>query len=256
MQNYYENDELQFRVNVCPLGTSPYIQQAIWDGQHICVTDNPEDYYDDNFYPHRSSLKLSHEEAGNAIIKHQLNVEHYSVLNFAFVKFNVYGFPHSVLQQVTRHRDSAFLVSSMRYTGEKFIEVSRRQLDVRKAFYVRPPGKYRDRTGRQIEWTKDDVVKEYAKCERACDEYAHLVVDRNSPYEHAREFLPFNYRQPFTIAGTVEALFHWLDQRSKKDSEREIQILARMCLDEFITVAPELGNWYQENRWSKARLAP
>jgi thymidylate synthase (FAD) len=256
MEKYYERDKLEFLVNICPLGSSPHIQEAIWDGQHVCVTDKPEQYYANDFNPWDAARIVDEERAGNAVIKHQLNVEHYSVLNMAFVKFNVYGFPHSTMQQIRTHRDSAFLVSSMRYTGEKFLKVASMELDVREAFYVRPPGNYRDRTGRTIKWTDEHYEIELDRCLKSCRHYSQLVVDENAPYEHAREYLMFNYRQPFVIAGTVEALFHWLDQRSKKDSEREIQILAQMCINEFCKVAPELGNWYLENRWSKARLAP
>lgn len=256
MQNYYENNQLQFKVSICPYATSPYIQKAIWDGQHICVSDNPLEYHNHNFELNESTKKISEYDAGQSIIKHQLNVEHYSVLNMAFVKFNCYGFPHSVVQQIALHRDSAFLVSSMRYTGEKFIKVSQGLIPVEQTFYVRPQGTYRDHTRKSIDWKTSDIQRVLSRCQAACDEYAHLVLDRSAPYEHACEILPFNYRQPFTIACTVESLFHWLDQRSKKDNEREIQILAQMCIDEFKIVAPQLADWYMEKRWSKARLVP
>lgn len=252
MTDYCENNQLEFRVKICLYSTSPRIQQGIWTGQHMCVTDDPAWYFDeelDESYPEE-------EKCGDAIIKHQLRVEHFGVLNQAFVKFNCYGFPHSTIAQITRHHDSHPLVTSMRYTGQKFLDVSARKLHSDRAFYVRPPGTYYDRFGNNIEWTEIDKIRELEYASAACDRYHHYVTARNMPWEMAREFLPYCYRQPFCIASTIEGFFHWIDQRSLKNAEREIQILAKLCMDEFATVAPELHEWYMNNRWSKARLAP
>jgi thymidylate synthase (FAD) len=249
---HLENDDIQFKIVTDVAGTSPDIQKAIWNGQHICVTDLLLYYVSGSDVGNAS---ISSKKAGESVIKNQLKVEHFSVLKMAFVKFNCYGFPHSTIAQVTRHADSNFLVTSMRWTGEKFIQIAKNELDVKAGFYVRPPGKYKDRNGNYIEWTAEDVTDQYAWCYEACQRYAKLV-ERGAPYEHARELLPYCYRQPFTISGTVEALFHLLDQRTKADSEREIQILSKLLFDNFSKLAPELAEWYRDNRYGKARLAP
>jgi thymidylate synthase (FAD) len=183
-------------------------------------------------------------------------VEHFSVLRQAFIKFKCYGFPHSTMSQIARHHETAPLVTSMRYTGKKFIKVSQGLIPCDRAFYVRSPGTYSDRTGCLVDWTEQDRIIELTYAETACDRYTHYVENRGMPMEMAREFLPFCYRQPFVIAGTIGAFFHWVDQRSQKNSEREIQILAQLAMDEFAKVAPEFHAWYMDKRWSKARLAP
>jgi thymidylate synthase (FAD) len=252
--DYFEDNDLQFKVFVDIDGTSPQIQSAIWKGQHTCVCDKPDSYFSDEFDPNTAGL--SNESCGDAIVKHQLNVEHFSVLNAAFISFKCYGFPHSVMQQATRHRDSAFLVTSMRYTGKKFVDVANGDLEVAKAFYVRPEGIYSDRAGKKCNWTQAMQRRRYAQCRDACLQYKHDIEILNMPFEMAREFLPFCYRQPFDIFTTVEGLWHLLDQRTKTDSEREIQILASLLFSEFEKVAPELAAWYKAKRYGKARLAP
>lgn len=261
MAAYFEEGKLEFRVEICPYSTSPNIQKGIWAGQHICVSDEPMEYFGESVLMNPKGKKLNEsllpdEKCGEAVIKHQLQVAHFGVLNQAFVKFNCYGFPHSTIAQITRHHDSHPLVASMRYTGQKFINVSRGELESDRAFYVRPPGTYYDRSGNKIEWTADDKFRELEYAAAACDRYAEYVTNRNMPFEMAREFLPYCYRQPFCLASTVEGFFHWIDQRSLKNAEREIQILAKICMEEFAPLAPQLHDWYMENRWSKAKLAP
>lgn len=255
--HFYEKvndvDKIQFSVFTDEHGTSQNIQKAIWLGQHTCVTDRPE------FYMHGQSTahtNLSTSECGEAVIKNQLNFEHFSVLNAAFISFHCYGFPHSVVQQVTRHRDSSFLVTSMRYTGEKFIQVAKNMIPVEDAFYIRGQNVYADRNGNKCLWTDKHRNDEITKCLKACYSYKENIENKNMPYEMAREFLPFCYRQPFSMFCTIEGLFHMLDQRTKADSEREIRILADLLFQEFQKKAPELGAWYQNKRYGKARLAP
>lgn len=254
MSVHCENGRTQFKVFVDKDGTSPRIQSAVWRGQHTCVSDKPEDYFQESFDP--GFLCGDREQAhGSGVIKNQLKVEHFGVLNAAFVSFKCYGFPHSVMQQATRHRDSSFLVTSFRYTGEKFIKLACGEYDVEDVFYVRPAGIYCDRAGKKAEWQESDRVRELEKCKCAAKEYKDLTA-RGFSFEHCREFLPVCHRQPFDIFGTVEAFWHLLDQRTKQDAEREIQILARLMFEEFKLIAPDFAKWYEKNRYGKARLAP
>jgi thymidylate synthase ThyX len=58
------------------------------------------------------------------------------------------------------------------------------------------------------------------------------------------------------MAGTIEAVFHWLDQRTLADSQVEAQTLAWMALDELEKWEPTLFGWYRQNRAGKNLLAP
>jgi thymidylate synthase (FAD) len=236
-----------FHVEICPFGTSQDIEKAIWQGQHICVSENARD-------------SQPPDNAGEAIIKHQLKVEHWSVLNFASVTMRCFGFPHSVVAQITRHRDSAFLCQSNRYTGDRFIKI-RTINDVEKVFYLRPEGVYHDRKSGKIEYTqalrKDDLKEAYRNIfNYGVNADCSLSEVDIYPYEIARGLLPYDFRQDFTIHGTLKAYWHWLDQRTKKDSQLEIQTLAYMVHQELKKVCPTLQQWYEDNRYGKARLAP
>lgn len=235
-----------FKVELDKNASSPNPQVSIWQGGHMCVAED----YEDGLL-HESSL------CGRGIIKHQLAGDrgHYSCLKFGFVKFNCLGFPHSVVAQITRHQDSGFLVQSLRYTGERFVDVAEGKRSVESVFYLRPTGKYRDREGRTFEYTEELRQQDFELIKAACDRYAERVAD-GCPYEMARGIIPYDFRQDFAMAGTLEACWHWLDQRSAKCAQLEIQKLAELVMLELDAFTPELSQWYRENRYGRARLAP
>lgn len=237
-----------FRVVLDKDGSSPNPQVAIWRGQHQCVI---EGFSMDDPAP-------SPQRCGEIIIKHQLQGDrgHYSVLDQAFIKLDCQGFPHSVLAQITRHRDSAFLVQSSRYTGQRFIDVAEGRMKVEEAFYFRPLGHYTDREGKRYEYKEWMLSNDHLNCIQACKVYKMLVQSEGFSEEHARDVIPYNFRQNFTIACTLKNFFHVLDQRSAKCSQLEIQAWARMACDTARPWAPEVIEWYEKHRYSRARLAP
>ena len=81
-----------FKVVLDHCASSPQPAKAIWKAQHCTVTD---DFAPDKAPPLNCS---------NAIIHHQLNVKHYSVLDFAFVKLDFKGFPHDCAMQMRVHQ--------------------------------------------------------------------------------------------------------------------------------------------------------
>ena len=106
-------------------GCSPNPCLSIWDAQHTCVKEEiglPIEIHDEH-------------KAAEAIIKHQLKVEHWSVLKFAFVKFKIIGFPHDTVMQMRTHSDSFHLIQSGRYTGDRFIKVADGLVNVEEVFY-------------------------------------------------------------------------------------------------------------------------
>ena len=244
-QDILDNDP-RLKVEINWDSTSRCIERGVWYGQHECVSESAG--LDDP----------SPVNPGQAIIKHQLTPEHsahYSVLNFGFIAMHCYGFPHSTMTQITRHRDSAFLVQSGRYTGQRFVDVADGTKEVHQAFYFRPTGVYQDRQGKRYEYHSAEFMSDLMWCESACYRYQEKISQGFSE-EHARAMLPYEFRQNFAIAGTVESVFHWLDQRSKKDSQLEIQAIAILGLRCLKKATPNLGQWYEDNRYGKARLAP
>lgn len=246
----------KFKVELDLAASSPNPQIAIWNGGHICVSEN---YQHDQLTERMADDSV---KCGESIIKYQLAGDrgHYSCLNMAFVKLNCFGFPHSTVMQMVRHRDSAYndvasLVQSGRYTGARFIAVEGNYIDIEDVFYLRPPGVYRDRDGQEIVYTDEMRFADQLLIRQCCERYAYRVF-QGMPYEMAREIIPYCFRQDFTISGTLEAVWHILDQRTKMDAELEVRVLADKIIETLMSYAPELMQWYVSNRYKKAKLAP
>lgn len=237
----------RFQVVISKNASSPQPQIAIWEGQHRCVA---EKFLPDDPTP-------SPERCAEIIIKHQLTGDrgHYSVLRSAFVKFHCLGFPHSVVSQITRHQDSAFLVQSMRYTGKRIVDCAEHNTPIEDVFYFRSVGNYCDRQGNKYEYTNADLLEDREASYRSAVLYSEKIEDGHSE-EHARDFLTYNFRQDFDLSGDLQAIWHLLDQRTKADSQAEVRTLAWMILDCLKEFTPELTQWYLDNRAGRARLAP
>jgi thymidylate synthase (FAD) len=74
--------------------------------------------------------------------------------------------------------------------------------------------------------------------------------------EHARGSLFFDFRQHFVVSFNARSLMHFLDLRSKKDAQMEIQAMCDLMWPHFQNWMPEVVGWYETNRLGKARLAP
>ncbi len=245
-----------FRVDIDLDGSSPAPERSIWRAQHCCVS---EDYAFDAVVP---------PNPADAIIRHQLKVRHWSVLEFGSVVLHFDGFPHDTVMQLVRHQDSKPLVQSMRYTGRRMLELAQKDSPyntietynrdtfaaIDRLFYFQPPGIYSSRTG-MYEVTDCQKRSYLFRCWQSCNHYADAIAN-GLPEEAARRELKSGYRQGFTMAGSIRAVFHWLDQRTLSDTQLEAQTLAWMALDALKVWSPELFEWYVENRAGKNQLAP
>jgi flavin-dependent thymidylate synthase len=237
-------NDRHFRVNIDLDGSSPAPERSIWRGQHVCVSEN---YAFDAIVP---------AEPAEAIIKHQLKVRHWSVLEFGYVVLHFDGFPHDTVMQLVRHQGSRPLVQSMRYTGQRMVDAAKwyKPEIIESLFYCQPAGEYTTRTGSYV---ISDHYREsfYRRCHQSCVDYA-LAIDEKIPEEAARRELKSGYRQSFTMAGSIRAVFHWLDQRTLSDTQLEAQTLAWMALDALKEWSPVLFEWYEKNRAGRNMLAP
>ncbi len=250
------------------LAATPNPQQVIYAALHQDYSEHfvysefawneSQVFYSDKSYGNDRlpSESASGRAAINALLKGGRG--HFGCLEHPQITFAVGYFPHSVIQQARTHRIGvSFDCQSMRYTGKRLVEwvQSGSSEQIEELIYFRPVGTYTNRQGKKYEytekWRQEDL--EYAKA--ALYKYA---ADYNSGMseEHARGTLPFDYRQHFVVSFNVRSLMHFLDLRAKADAQLEIQWLCDLMLPEFKNWCPQIANWYEENRWKKARLAP
>lgn len=241
MQQLIKDPHFKVLLDETASSTCPSI--ATWNFQHVTVT---EDFIDNWHIP---------ADPAGAVIRHQLGVKHFSVLEAAYAVLYFEGFPHSTVMQWVRHQGMKPLVQSGRYTGQRFCKVARNELQVEEVFYFRPLGIYNDRQGSRYQYLSEDLEQDKSDCYAACVKYEERIANSYSE-EHARDVIPQNFRQNFTMAGTIRGWMHVLDQRTLADSQLEAQTAAWMALNVLKGWEPTLFDWYLEKRAGKNLLAP
>lgn len=227
------------------LGGTPEPQKAIYEGMH-------NDYAED-FDPPTS---LSESRCGEIVVKRLLagNRGHWGPLEHAHLVLKL-KLDHNTVMQLRTHRIASFDVQSMRYTGDRILQVARRERSVREVFWIRPEGEYRDREGTSYQWTADDIEQWEAVCLSASLDYAALR-DRGISEEHARGVLPTCYFQNVVISMNLRSWLHILEVRDKLDAQWEIQLASALIAGKVAEWAPEVYAWWVGHRRGKAILAP
>lgn len=173
------------------------------------------------------------------------------------ITFNVGFFPHSVMQQARTHRiGCSFDVQSMRYTGQRVCAAARGEMSLEDVFYLRPAGSYSDRQGKRYVYTDAQRWADKGLLQVITESYASRVEEHGFAEEHARGLLAFDVRQHFVVSFSLRALLHFLDLRAKLDAQQEIRWLCDLMLPHLQSWAPEVADWYINNRLHKAKLAP
>lgn len=239
--------DTRFRVEVISQTEKP--QQVVYAGMR-------QDYSEDFIY---NSLEKFPDESkcGELVVKHLLQGGrgHYGPIEAPQIVLNFGYFPHSVLQQVRTHRNVSFDVQSGRYTGERILDVADCVRDVEDVFYLRPVGIYADRQGGKYTYSLEQREEDLHWCFRACERYAKRIKEGVAE-EHARGLIPFDVRQHWVMSGNARAIMHLLDIRGKFDVQPETRVMTEMMFEKFKLWMPEVGSWYEKNRWRKGTLAP
>jgi len=238
--------DTRFRVTVLNATAKP--QTLIWQALH---QDYSEGFVTEEEPP-------TEAKAGDIAVKRLLHGDkgHYGCLEHASITFNIGWFPHSVMQQARTHRiATSFDVQSFRYTSQRIIDVTTGERHPEDVFYLRPEGDYTDRQGKKYSYTQEFRKIDLARAFDAAGHYSHQLRQGLSE-EHARGLLPFDTRQHFVVTFSLRSLLHFVDVRSKRDAQLEIQQLCNLLWPHMERWSPEIASWYGTTRLHKARLAP
>ncbi len=226
-----------FLINTRLLAATVNPQTLIWLSMHQCYSSKPTE----------APASATETSLGEKVVEHLLagNRGHYSPLEQAYLSLNLTYLPHSLLQQLTRHRHLSFSVQSFRYTSKQFVDYAEANAavsysDLCKLLYLGRSPRTSD-----IERAHDSVHN-----------YRHLVVERQMLPEEARGHLPFDLRQHAVVGGNLRAWWHLLDLRLKPDTQPEFQQLALQVQEVLRLWVPQLQAWYDSKRATRAVLSP
>jgi len=227
------NDSL-LSVDVLSCTTNP--QTLVWQAAHQCIASEPVSV----------CCSLGETKAGLSVVEHLLagNRGHYSPLEQPSLSVRVSYAPHSLMQQFRTHRHLSFSVQSFRYTSSQFISYATEEAEVntdrlQKLFYFKEP-----------------LFQDYQLAHDACNRYRLDVEERGLLPEDARGRLPFDLRQHLVVGGNLRAWWHVLDLRLKPDTQPEFQQLMVQVQTLLQGWVPQLQEWYNTKRATKAILSP
>lgn len=237
------------RFELHTIASIPNPNQVVWQAMHqdyshklVCVGDI-----------------LDERKAGEAIVNHLLKGGrgHYGCFEHPQIILNAGYINHATMQQLRTHRMGiSFDVQSFRYTSKGLLAVADGDADIEDVIYFRPIGDYTDRKGNRYMYGYRDREADIAIARILINRYACKKRLDGMSEEHCRGLLPFDYRQHFVMSVNARSLMHLLDLRAKADAEIECQEFCKLLLQKFTDWMPEVAQWYLDNRWSKARLAP
>lgn len=254
--------DTRFKVNL--VSQTPNPQKLMYSCMHQCYSED---------LVSETETTLSETRCGEIAVQRLLKGDrgHFNPLEAPQMTLSVGYFPHSVMQQLRTHRIGvSFSVQSFRYTGERILElgvlgemsktsakVNFNELfnSIENIFYIRPVGDYTDREGKRYTVTQEQREEDLYHCLESSMLYRKRL---NLGYseEHARSIIPLDVRQHFNFTGNVRSILHVLDLRAKKDAQLECQQFCELVVPHIKSWVPEIWNWYETNRYQKARLAP
>jgi len=222
-------------------------QRTAYLAMHQCYSDH-----------HVIETHLDWVKCGEIVVDRLLkgNRGHYSPLEHCHIVLSCGYFPHSMVQQLTRHRLLSFSVQSFRYTSESVVRVARGDQKLEEVFYTRPFDQlYTNRQGKKYIYTAEDAALDKTFFMDLALDYKRKL-DLGVSEEHARNLLPMDIRQHFVMSGNLRSMLHILDMRHKPDAQYEIQEFSRLLHKELTGWVPEIMGWYDRQRLNKGMLAP
>ena len=238
-----------FNVEVLSCTKNP--ETLVYQALHQCYSSNPVS---------ASTGKLPSEtECGAIIVKRLLagGKGHYSPLEMASMVLSCQYLNHALVQQIRTHRVGvSFSVQSFRYTSQSILNAAAgNNLDVEKAFYLRPIGDYNDREGNKYIYTQEQRDCDLKHCHNTAIRY-RTNVESGMPEEQARGMINFDVRQHMVMGVNARSLMHLLDVRGIQNAQLEIQWFSSLLFRAFSDWCPEVSKWYLDNRMGKSKLAP
>lgn len=164
----------------------------------------------------------------NYCIKHQ----HWSIFEQAYCTFEITT-SRAIAAQILRHRSFTFQEFSQRYSTATQLE----------DLYFRKQGK----TNRQVgdeEYPMSqnlDVAVQVHEAQQKCLKAYDKLIESGVARECARMVLPLNIQTVLYMSGSVRSFIHYIQLRSKEDTQREHRDVALAMKDIFTQTFPNIA---------------
>jgi thymidylate synthase (FAD) len=177
-------------------------------------------------------------ETGERLINYCIKHQHWSIFEQAFCTFEIVT-SRAIAAQILRHRSFTFQEFSQRYSTATQLE----------DLYFRKQGK----TNRQVgdeEYPMSqnlDVAVQVNEAQQKCLKVYEYLLQNGIAKECARMVLPLNTQTTLYMSGSVRSFIHYIDLRSKKDTQKEHRDIALWIKDIFKNTFPTIAKALEWN---------
>jgi len=177
-------------------------------------------------------------ETGERLINYCIKHQHWSIFEQAYCTFEIVT-SRAIAAQILRHRSFTFQEFSQRYSTATELE----------DLYFRKQGK----TNRQVgdeEYPMSqnlDVAVQVNEVQQKCLKVYEKLIENGIARECARMILPLNTQTTLYMSGSVRSFIHYIELRSKEDTQREHRDIALWMRDIFKNTFPTIAKALEWN---------
>jgi thymidylate synthase (FAD) len=169
-------------------------------------------------------------ETAPKLLKYLIDHKHWSPFEMVSLTVEIKT-SRAIAAQILRHRSFSFQEFSQRYSTATELE----------PLHWRKQGK----TNRQVGDEDVDVLKctelRIKNFQKKCVEMYNTLIEEGVARECARMILPLNTSTTLYMSGTLRSWVHYIDLRSKTDTQKEHREIAEQLKDMFIVNFPTVS---------------
>ena len=171
-------------------------------------------------------------ETGDKLISYCIKHQHWSIFEQAFCTFEIVT-SRAIAAQILRHRSFTFQEFSQRYSTASQLE----------DLHFRKQGK----TNRQVgdeEYPMSqnlDVAVQVHEAQQKCLKVYEKLLENGIARECARMILPLNTQTTLYMSGSVRSFIHYIQLRSKEDTQKEHRDIALAMKEIFNKYFPSIA---------------
>jgi thymidylate synthase (FAD) len=171
-------------------------------------------------------------ETGDKLISYCIKHQHWSIFEQAFCTFEIVT-SRAIAAQILRHRSFTFQEFSQRYSTATQLE----------DLHFRKQGK----TNRQVgdeEYPMSqnlDVAVQVHEAQQKCLKVYEKLLENGIARECARMILPLNTQTTLYMSGSVRSFIHYIQLRSKEDTQKEHRDIALAMKEIFNKNFPSIA---------------
>lgn len=167
-------------------------------------------------------------DTGDKLVNYCIKHEHWSIFEHASLTVEIKT-SRAIAAQILRHRSFTFQEFSQRYSPAQTIE----------PYELRRQAEKNRQSSSDVISDNENGVFEVAKRAIEAAQYAYnTLLERGVARECARMFLPLTTQTTMYMTGTCRSFIHYINLRTKVDTQKEHRVIAESVKDIFSAVFP------------------